>query len=154
MFIKELDSKENGYNINDGGKENYVYVPTEDARLKMAWNKGKTLSKEHKEKISKSHIGITHSDETKKIISEKNKGKLKGSTFSKEHKENISKSLKKIVCFKFRPVRFTDPYGNIYIENRSVKQFCKEHNLCRRVICYLLSGKGKKHKGWKVEYLK
>lgn len=67
------------------------------------WNKNKQLSNEHKEKISlalSGHhnpmFGKLHSDETKKLISEKRKGHSdnKGITKTDEHKEKISQKLK------------------------------------------------------------
>lgn len=49
-------------------------------------NKGKKLSEEHKQKISKAHIGKIISKETKQKISEFKKGKK----LSKEHRQKIS----------------------------------------------------------------
>lgn len=85
------DTYRNGYNTSLGGD--------------IIWNKGKTLSKSIKEKMSKSRIGKIngmkgkhHSEETKKRISEKvsklkigNKNNL-GKKLSEETKSKISKS--------------------------------------------------------------
>ena len=80
-FVNEFNSYEEGYNSTLGGK-GVVGLKRDEKSMKkfsrssmgrVSWNKGKktgSLSKEHKEKISK---------------------KLKGRTFSKEHRLNISK---------------------------------------------------------------
>lgn len=56
---------------------------------------GKHLSDEHKQKLSKSHQGLSHSEETKQKISEANSGEnhpLYGKHFSDETRQKMSKA--------------------------------------------------------------
>lgn len=80
------------------------------------WNKGKTHSKETKEKLRRANLGKKYSDEYKKRMSDSLKGRkvtwggkiskskkgipspLLGRTISKEHRKNLSKPKEKIVC--------------------------------------------------------
>lgn len=80
---------------------------------KIPWNKGKKLSEEHKKKLSESHKGMLgkfHTEETKRKIGRKHKGKQyseesrkkmseshKGKKQSNETKRKISESLKKTI---------------------------------------------------------
>ncbi len=154
----ETTQTDKGYNIKPGGASEWDYVPPSDeSRLKMGWNRGQNLTEEHKKNISESHkkLNFHHSDESKIKMSLKKKENdhLKGKKQSEEHKKKRIESLKKVTNSTVRPVRFTDPDGNIYIEEHSVKQFCEDHNLCRRNVCYVLCGKSNAHKGWKIEYI-
>ena len=112
-----------GYNIAKGGEGGDTISNHPDLeRIKAnvsKFHKGKTLSGEHKRKISEAHKGKkkpwskecvkkmheaneanppsrmkgkTQSEETRRKISEGNKGKTR--TFTEEHKENLSKSKK------------------------------------------------------------
>jgi len=85
-FIKEYDTFLNGYNMTYGGEG--------------------TLGK-------KSWLGKKHSDETRRKISEANKGKIR----SKEHSENISKSK---LGKKVKP--FTDEHKKKISESRKGKK--------------------------------
>jgi len=77
------------------------------------------VSSETRLKISESHKGLTHSDESKLKISE-------------------SRSKTWI---------FIDPSGNkIIIKN--LTRFCLENNLKQSSMCYVSKGKNKSHKGW------
>ena len=91
-YIKFFNSRENGYNMTDGGEG--LSNPSDDVRMKLSEiNIGKSLSDETKAKISNSHLGIkkgSPSDETKTKISNSHKGKK----VSEETKEKISASLK------------------------------------------------------------
>lgn len=117
----KTNEKEFGYNHAEGGKINHGYKLSDETRKKLSEshigipnaNKGKSISEEHKNKISKSlknkrigenhhFYGKHHSEETKEKISESNKGKSRnagednywyGKNFSEEHKDKISKAL-------------------------------------------------------------
>lgn len=59
--------------------------------------KGKKASKETREKLSKSHIGIKRNETWLKKLSESNSGKNHwawGKTFTEEHRRNLSKGIK------------------------------------------------------------
>ncbi len=60
---------------------------------KAAWNKGKKMSKEAKEKNRLAQLGRIHSEETKAKMSSAHKGRKN----SKEHSDNISKAKKLLV---------------------------------------------------------
>lgn len=91
------------YNQNNGNGEGFVNKHcTEDHKRKIgnanrgktSWVKGKQLSKQHREKVSKSHIGVKLSKEHCRRISESHKGATpwnKGKKMSKKYGENISK---------------------------------------------------------------
>lgn len=81
FYIKDLDAKNNGYNLTDGG-EGTLGLPSP--------NKGKILSEEHKRKLSESHKGIKYPN---RKISEEHKGKKRG-PMSEETKRKIRESLK------------------------------------------------------------
>jgi len=78
---------------------------------RVQWNKGKTLTEEHKKKCSESNKGIfnpfkgrQHTEETKKRISEANKGKSppnKGQKMSAEQRKKLS--IAKKAYFKKNP---------------------------------------------------
>ena len=96
-----------GYNMTDGGGGNRGYKFSEESKERMRQAQlGKTLSEEHKKKISEAckggkgylcsdeskekmrlaKLGTVHSDETKKKMSESAKGRKN----SDEHNKNIS----------------------------------------------------------------
>ena len=100
----------NGYNLTEGGEGGLM---SEEARRKMReakkrrppYNKGIPMSEEQKKKISESKKNI--SEETRKKLSEANKGKhhseeskkkmsnvKKGKKFSEEHRRKLSEAKK------------------------------------------------------------
>ena len=105
-LIEKLDTK---YNLTRGGEGINGYFHTEETKRKIGDSLkgekhpqfGKSPSEETKQKMSESHmgnkrrLGIPHSEESKKRISEANKGRLIiGRTLSEETKRKISESLK------------------------------------------------------------
>jgi len=84
-YIKYYDSNnpEYGYNISSGGSSS-------PAKGEKHFRYGKTLSLNHKRKISEAHKG--------KVLSDKHKEKIRkyrlGKKLTVEHKEKISKALK------------------------------------------------------------
>ena len=80
-YINLYNSCENGYNIEDGGNEHKHLSYATKNKLRNA-HMGIKCSPETREKMSKSRIGPLnpmygkrHTEETKQIISEKNKGR-------------------------------------------------------------------------------
>jgi len=155
-FIKELNTMVDGYNLKPGGTGNYEHKPSEESRFKMGHNRGKQLSEEHKKRISESHkeLNFNHSDITKEKMSLKKKenGHLKGIKHKQKRIDNLKKSIS-TKLFLDKKVLFIDPFGNEYLEEHSIVQFCKNNGLCRRNISSVLSGKYKKHKGWTAKYI-
>lgn len=109
--LKELNKKEKllisenlgGYNVakgGDGGDTISNHPNLEIIKENVSkFHKGKTLSEEHKEKISNAHKGMEKpwAKKTAKMMSKLNKGKessLRGTTLSEEHKQKISKGNK------------------------------------------------------------
>ncbi len=78
-----------GYNKTYGGEGG---THTEETRKKLSKSlKGRKLSKEHIQNMSRSMKGKKHTDETRKKLSEVKKGK----ELSLEHKKKISEAVKK-----------------------------------------------------------
>lgn len=88
----------NGYNLTSGGDG--MFVVADEVREKFsAWQRGRRLSIEHRQKISENHgskryaawnKGKKLSEEHKRKLSDSHKGKL----LSESHKAKISKALK------------------------------------------------------------
>lgn len=94
LWITRTGSLGNGYNLTSGGEGSSGLIYTDEARWKMGVsNRGKTLSEEHRRKISESGKGKKRAP-----FSEKHRANLskaaKGKKLSKEHRENVSKGLK------------------------------------------------------------
>jgi 5-methylcytosine-specific restriction endonuclease McrA len=68
-------------------------MPSEVLKSKP-WNKGKKMSKEFRDKISKAQKGKKHTEETKRKMSQAQKGK-KRPPFSEEWKEKINLALRR-----------------------------------------------------------
>ena len=105
--VEELDKKEKyyiakihpSYNISTGGRGNYGFKPTEEQKEKSrqgALKQWREMDEETKQKIIKNnltwpHKGYKMSEETKKKISEKNKGKK----WTPELREKIAEAKRK-----------------------------------------------------------
>ena len=89
--IRQLDSFHNGYNQTEGGEGIAGFKHTEETRRKQSEaHKGKTLSKEHRQKLSESHKGYNPSKETRRKQSEAHKDRI----LSKEHRQKLSEVRK------------------------------------------------------------
>jgi group I intron endonuclease len=111
FYIKKLNTlKPLGYNLTIGGDGCSGRIILESTKRKISDAKrGRKFSDEHKQNLSKSHIGqspwnkgktgFVVSDETKEKISNTSKGRIspmKGRHQSEESKEKIRVSMKKI----------------------------------------------------------
>lgn len=123
------------------------------------------LSEETKGKISKKKKGSSwgmHSNESKKKISESNKGKQ----FSEEHKKKLSISRKKRVTsdktkekmskaskgkINIKTFKLIDPLGKEHVTTMGLTIFCQENNLTCSNIIKVINGQRKHHKGWTAE---
>lgn len=85
------------YNIRTGGDNENTYIPSEEHKQKLSKaHMGKVLLESHRKKIGEANKGRTVSNETRKKISEKNKGKsptketrekLRNCNLGKKHSE-------------------------------------------------------------------
>lgn len=90
-FINLLNTRDRaiGYNLNPGGKSGKQHKET--IELRAAALRGKPLSEEHRRKLSDSHLGNKHSEESKAKMSASRKGMKRPRT--DEHAAKISKAL-------------------------------------------------------------
>ena len=96
FYIKDLDAKNNGYNLTDGGDGTIGYKMSNESKQKIreslkgkpSHKKGKKcgpMSEETKKKMSESHRGKQMSEEHKQKIRES----LTGKKYTKRKKEAI-----------------------------------------------------------------
>jgi group I intron endonuclease len=114
----------------------------------------KVLSEETRKKISQSNKGKIVSDETRKKSSESHKGyKVK-----KETKEKISIALKGRIPSEKAKLKSIEVLSKTYtlispngekITFTNMAKFCKENNLSNSKLCLVVQGKRNHHKGWK-----
>lgn len=95
-FIKIYDTKENGYNLTQGGGNFDCH--TEESKLKIgSKHKGKKLSDATKQKLREANLGKKMSEEAKQKIRETLKGRKPwntGKPLSEEHKNKIANAGK------------------------------------------------------------
>lgn len=147
---KELDEKEIFYvNIfNTFSPHGY--------NLKAGQARG-ICSEETKKKISESNKGKKVTDETKRKLSDSHKGyKVKQETKEKLSKINKGKIPPKHVAeaaikHHQKDYIITFPDG-LKIEITNMKLFCKNNNLSESSMCLVAKGKQNNHKGFKVKY--
>ena len=111
-WIKELNTKETGYNMTDGGEGTRGYIPNEQTRAKQSASRtgnknpnfGKKLSDEVRAKISAAQsgekskwYGRKHTNESKAKVSAAKMGELHhyyGKKLSEEHRLKMSEAQK------------------------------------------------------------
>jgi group I intron endonuclease len=141
FYIKEHQSLHpKGYNLTTGG----------DAS---------SQSTETRAKISATHQGMTHTDETKAKLSvigsnrsaetnAKISAALKGKTFSDAHKAKIAVALtgkpKNKPCFKYI---VTSPYGQVF-DVTNLTLFCRDNGIMATNMYRVAKGIYLHHKGW------
>jgi len=125
-FYGRFDLKEGTLvNMTDGG-DGILNISDEVKNKISKAHKGKKLSKEHINKLKESHMGIVsgnkgkqHSEETKKLISEKCKGVKRptrvGIPLSEEHKEKLKKAHTKRI---YKPIHTEESKKRIGEKNR------------------------------------
>lgn len=150
-YIKQYNTVyPNGFNMTSGG--NYRYTHSDVSILKMreslkilyetkdAWNKGKTLSKEHIDKVSKTKKLKYESGE----ITPWNKDKKTGRPSESSIRNSALAHKKKIFqC---------DLLGNIIREFNGLID-TKEYGFNPSVVCLCCKGKAKTHKGFTFRYV-
>jgi len=130
----------------------------------------KNRSEEHKKKLSESlkgrippNCGKSHSEETKRKIGQKNKGRKaseetrkklsqckKGENHPGYGKKRDSKIVNKIAEKKSKDFSIINPKGET-IYGKNIAKFCRENGLDKASICNMLNHKRgiKSHKGYR-----
>jgi len=156
--------------MSESKKGKKPYVMTEGTRNKMS-EYSKNRTEEHKKKLSESlkgkiptNYGKPHSEETKRKIGQKNKGK----NASEETRKKLSECRKgekhflygkkrdievvnKIVAKKSKQFSIINPEGKI-ISGKNIAKFCRENDLDKATVCNMLNYKRgiKSHKGYRA----
>jgi len=175
-YIKEYDTFNSGYNMNEGGV-GLVYH-TDESKQKMSENnywKGKNRSGE-----LNPMFGKTHSEETKRLMSEKKKGLYSGENhplYGKHHTEETKKKISeanlgksawnkgkllseetknKISETKTGKVSYTKEWIVTFPDGHkedvdNLAEFCRVHNLNRGNMSSVANGKLKQYKGFTVK---
>lgn len=139
-LIAECDSTnpQNGYNIELGGNHNGKHSQSTLEKMSKA-QKGRTFTKEHRNKMSESHKGKTLPKNVIEGIRQRMMGNTytKGITLTEEHKKKISESCKgkggkKVICIND---------GKIY---NTITEAAKNYELKRHSVLNLCRGETKK----------
>lgn len=125
---------------------------------------GEGCSSSFLKKARAKRINCKHSEETKRKISQANKGK----SFTAEHKSNLTKAWKKRPpmsvesrtkqsntakgSINIKKYRLISPEGVEHITHNGLTLFCEQHNLQSSVLHKVLIGERIHHKGWKIDY--
>ena len=142
-WIKFYDTVGNGFNIKAGGKCAREFKQSESSiekrRQKLL---GRLLSEEHKQKISKAHMGKVLSKETvDKMIAYRT-----GRNLTENCKEKISKSHSK------NTYQLKNKDGTVLVI-KNLSKFCKENNLQQSAFVMIMRGERKHHKNWTIKKL-
>jgi len=142
-WIQHYDSVNDGFNIKEGGKCTRGYKQSQSSiekrREKLL---GRPLSEEHKQKISKAHMGKVLSKETvNKMITYRT-----GRNLTESCKEKISHSHSK------NTYKLTNKDGTT-LTIKNLSKFCKENNLHQSAFVRIMNGERKYHKNWTIKKL-
>ena len=142
-WIKFYDTVENGFNIKEGGKCARGFKQSQSSIEKRKQKLiRKSLTEEHKQKLSKAHKGKILSKETvDKMIAYRT-----GRNLTESCKEKISKSHSKNTC------KLKSLDGIIFIV-KNLSKFCKENNLQQSAFVMIMNGERKHHKNWTIKKL-
>jgi group I intron endonuclease len=155
FIIEEIDKADDIEELNE--KEIY-YINLYKSISPNGYNlttggNNKRLSEETKRKISESNKGRKTSDETRKKLSDSHKGvkfsnerRLKMS-ISNKGKKPSENTIKGSIEYNQKTYTMINPSGDI-VTFTNMKLFCLENNLCNSKLCLVASGKRRSHKGW------
>ena len=132
------------YNLTEGGKGSSTF----SAKIhKKSGNtrRGQKRSEETKRRISEAKTGLKFSDSHKANLSKARKKRV----ITKETREKASKTSKGKINIK--KYKLTDPGGKEYITTNGLVVFCEQYNLTPSLLCKVLKGDRKHHKGWTIE---
>ena len=92
-FIREYNCFGNGFNLTLGGEGTFGWIHTDETKLKISTsNKGKKLSDEHKKLLSEKHKGKISPNKGRKF-SEETKLKMSASKLGKKRDEETKKKI-------------------------------------------------------------
>lgn len=144
--IKQLNERESYY-INF-----YNSLSPNGYNLTTGGN-NKKLSEETKKKISQANKGKKRTEETKKKLSESHKGFIPSEETRNKWriafggKRPSDNTIKASIESKQKTYTLLSP-DNTLVTFTNMSSFCKENNLSKSKLCLVASGKLKKHKGW------
>lgn len=131
-FISMYDSRNNGYNMTDGGDSGGYTHTNKTKEFLSEVHKNKKLSQKHIDSIIAAQTGIPKSKDHIKNISKAHKGK----SLSNEHRNSISKTL------EIYHYTITFKSGNS-ICCSNLNKFCKENNYDQSAAWKVSTGKQK-----------
>jgi group I intron endonuclease len=163
------------HNRTGGGDGCSGAIRSEETKQKMSEAlKGRIFTEEHKKNIGKSSKGRIFTEETRKKMSNSHLGKLVGekhSWYGKKHTEETKKQLselnrgsnnyfygkthtkeakQKMSSFHNKLLRLLSPSGEIVEEITTIRKFCEKYNLDRKEISKVIKGELHQFKGWSV----
>jgi group I intron endonuclease len=155
FIIEQIDTANTIDELND--KEIY-YINKLNSLSPNGYNLttgggNKRLSEETKRKISESNKGKKRSEETKRKLSESHKGWVPTEETKDKWRKSFSgkkpseKTVKGSIEYNQKTYTLLNPEG-ILVTFTNMKLFCKENNLCNSKLCLVANGKRKTHKGW------
>lgn len=153
-WISYYDSYKSGYNSGLGGDSNLGHLVSEDTRQKIRSKlSGMKLSEETKKKISESNKGKhkeSPSDEARQKMSESHKGLTvwnKGKHYNEEQMQKYQEGRKQVM----KPIYSVDSSGNI-VKYSSIKEASQKIGCTSQAIQNALVGRCKTCKGYKWYY--
>lgn len=154
--ISNYNTYNKGYNSTLGGDSNPVDNP--ETRLKISKAlKGRKHSKKHRENNSKAQKRLRRklSDEHKQKLSWTGKKhsketRLKQSKSAMGRKHSEKSKCKMAITRGGNKYKIVSPNGIEYITKNGLTAFCKEHELCRGTMYFLLKNNRSSKRGWSI----
>lgn len=154
-FKKEIIIEGNFNELLVNDLERHYIRLHNSTNLKIGYNlelggvggRNKTITTEHKLKISKANLGTKWTKERKLKLS----NSRKGIKFSKEHIENLSKNSKRLPN-RSVPILQYDLQNNFIKEFKSIKEATVLLNLSQSSISMCCLNKRSTYKGFKFKY--
>ena len=150
----EIDRGERWIEVDYGNWESSLKGEKRHPEICKAISEGRMGMKftdKHRENLSLSHRGKRkpQTEETKKRISDSNKGRKRNSKQKDFISEKTRESMKKLYQQTYQ---FTSPTGEVFSETTTLSEFSRKYNLNAAALSLVLNGKRKNHKGWKVVF--
>lgn len=158
QLIAEYDSRnpDKGYNELEGGTFGYTFSHTEETKKKISESSSQRWSDETQHTLMSERMsgknnpfyGKTHSDEVRKIISEKNKQLLEEQKSIRNHrlatywkgKTRKADSVEKSARAKWKPVNQYTKDGQFIKTWDSAKEACDTLHICKSTVSQCCKG--------------